>query len=195
MLWIPRFARTAALAQSFKLDRKEAWKTARVAPQSGDPIFRRRQHTQPANACPLTDSSLKGTGFELPVRGRGQSGCRPFYAAESSGRVGAPLSVFGQHDALHQSGVDPTAEAAILQTGITADVYMTASICTTERFAKRPTIGSTCADSASFCFPGTRRRNQILHGVGDGAAMRPGLDGKAAGTDDDVVVVGPASLP
>ena len=124
MLWIPRFARTAALAQSFKLDRKEAWKTARVAPQSGDPIFRRRQHTQPANACPLTDSSLKGTGFELPVRGRGQSGCRPFYAAESSGRVGAPLSVFGQHDALHQSGVDPTAEAAILQTGITADVYI-----------------------------------------------------------------------
>jgi len=31
--------------------------------------------------------------------------------------------------------------------------------------------------------------------VGDGAALRPGLDGKAAGTDDDVVVVGPASLP
>src|ERR1700739_3318734 len=25
-----------------------------------------------------------------PVRGRGQSRCRPFYAAESSGRVGAP---------------------------------------------------------------------------------------------------------
>jgi hypothetical protein len=37
-----------------------------------------------------TDSPLEGTGFELPVRGRGQSGCRPFYAAESSGRVGAP---------------------------------------------------------------------------------------------------------
>jgi hypothetical protein len=36
------------------------------------------------------DSPLEGTGFELPVRGRGQSGCRPFYAAESSGRVGAP---------------------------------------------------------------------------------------------------------
>jgi hypothetical protein len=36
------------------------------------------------------DSPLEGTGFELPVRGRGQSRCRPFYAAESSGRVGAP---------------------------------------------------------------------------------------------------------
>jgi hypothetical protein len=34
--------------------------------------------------------TLEGTGFELPVRGRGQSGCRPFCAAESSGRVGAP---------------------------------------------------------------------------------------------------------
>ena len=36
------------------------------------------------------DCLLEGTGFELPVRGRGQSGCRPFYAAECSGRVGAP---------------------------------------------------------------------------------------------------------
>jgi hypothetical protein len=25
------------------------------------------------------DSLLEGTGFELPVRGRGQSGCRPFF--------------------------------------------------------------------------------------------------------------------
>jgi hypothetical protein len=45
-------------------------------------------------AAPLsigeTDSPLEGTGFELPVCGRGQSGCRPFYAAECSGRVGAP---------------------------------------------------------------------------------------------------------
>src|ERR1700739_2198394 len=54
-------------------------------------------------------SPLEGTGFELPVRGRGQPGCRPFYAG--TGRCA--LSVFGQHDALHQSGVDPTAEAAI----------------------------------------------------------------------------------
>jgi hypothetical protein len=38
----------------------------------------------------FADSPLEGTGFELPVRGRGQSGCRSFYAAESSGRVGAP---------------------------------------------------------------------------------------------------------
>src|SRR6516162_8089728 len=37
-----------------------------------------------------TDCLLEGTGFELPVRGCGRSGCRPFYAAESSGRVGAP---------------------------------------------------------------------------------------------------------
>jgi len=37
-----------------------------------------------------TDSPLEGTGFELPVRERGQSGCRPFYAAECSRRVGAP---------------------------------------------------------------------------------------------------------
>jgi len=36
-----------------------------------------------------TDCLLEGTGFELPVRGCGRSGCRPFYAAESSGRVGA----------------------------------------------------------------------------------------------------------
>ena len=36
------------------------------------------------------DSPLEGTGFELPVRGRGQFGCRPFYAAECSRRVGAP---------------------------------------------------------------------------------------------------------
>src|ERR1700747_613069 len=35
-------------------------------------------------------SPLEGTGFELPVRGRGQAGCGPFYAAETSGRVGAP---------------------------------------------------------------------------------------------------------
>jgi hypothetical protein len=32
----------------------------------------------------MLDSPLEGDGFELPVRGRGQSGCRPFYAAESS---------------------------------------------------------------------------------------------------------------
>ena len=38
----------------------------------------------------FADSPLEGTGFELPVRGRGQSGCRPFCAAECSGRVGAP---------------------------------------------------------------------------------------------------------
>src|SRR6516162_4728484 len=36
-----------------------------------------------------TDCLLEGTRFELPVRGCGRSGCRPFYAAESSGRVGA----------------------------------------------------------------------------------------------------------
>jgi hypothetical protein len=40
-----------------------------------------------AAASPVrNDSPVEGTGFELPVRGRGQSGCRPFYAAESSGR-------------------------------------------------------------------------------------------------------------
>ena len=33
----------------------------------------------------------RGTGFELPVRGRGQSGCRPFYAAESSDGSVRPL--------------------------------------------------------------------------------------------------------
>jgi hypothetical protein len=38
------------------------------------------------------DSALEETRFELPVRGRGQSGCRPFYAAESLGQVGAPSS-------------------------------------------------------------------------------------------------------
>src|SRR6516164_1043793 len=38
---------------------------------------------------PHSISPQEGTGFELPVRGRGQSGCRPFYAAECSGRVGA----------------------------------------------------------------------------------------------------------
>jgi hypothetical protein len=37
------------------------------------------------------DSPLEGTGFELPVRGRGQSGCRPFYAAESSDGSVRPL--------------------------------------------------------------------------------------------------------
>jgi hypothetical protein len=31
------------------------------------------------------DSLLEEDGFELPVRGRGQSGCRPFYAAECDG--------------------------------------------------------------------------------------------------------------
>src|SRR5215467_11439425 len=37
----------------------------------------------------FVDSPLEGTGFELPVRGRGQSVCRPSYAAECSGQVGA----------------------------------------------------------------------------------------------------------
>src|ERR1700758_3398915 len=58
-------------------------------------------------------SLLEGTGFELPVRGRGQSGCRPFFCRRKLGRGRCALSVFGQHYALHQSGVDPTAEAAI----------------------------------------------------------------------------------
>jgi hypothetical protein len=54
----------------------------------------------------FADSPLEGTGFELPVRGRGQSGCRPFYAAESSGRIKAawtrpprPQSVPATHTA------------------------------------------------------------------------------------------------
>ena|SRR6516165_2775144 len=38
----------------------------------------------------FVDSPLEGTGFELPVRGRGQSGCRPFYATESSGIDATP---------------------------------------------------------------------------------------------------------
>src|SRR6516164_2712303 len=56
-----------------------------------------------------TDSPLEGTGFELPVRGRGQS----LLCRRKLGTGRRALSVFGQHDALHQSGVDPTAEAAV----------------------------------------------------------------------------------
>src|ERR1700758_25403 len=41
------------------------------------------------------DSLLEGDGFELPVRGRGQSGCRPFWAGcalrSGSGLGEAPL--------------------------------------------------------------------------------------------------------
>ena len=58
-------------------------------------------------------SPLERNGFELPVRGRGQPGCRPFLSRRMLGTGRCAFSVFGQHDALHQSGVDPTAEAAI----------------------------------------------------------------------------------
>ena len=59
-----------------------------------------------------SDSPLEGNGFELPVRGRGQSDVAPL-CRRVLGMGRCALSAFGQHDALHQSGVDPTAEAAI----------------------------------------------------------------------------------
>src|ERR1700758_2070605 len=58
-------------------------------------------------------SLLEGTGFELPVRGPGQSGCRPFYAAECSGRVGAHSQFSDSATPCIKAGADPTAEAAI----------------------------------------------------------------------------------
>jgi len=55
------------------------------------PIVCRGEHALIRRNRKFVDSPLEGTGFELPVRGRGQCGCRPFYAAECSGRVGAPF--------------------------------------------------------------------------------------------------------
>ena len=51
-----------------------------------------RRHRYPTAAIrKFTDSPLEGDGFELPVRGRGQSGCRPFWVgcALRSGAVRA----------------------------------------------------------------------------------------------------------
>jgi hypothetical protein len=77
--------------------------TAGAAPASTGAVRRPRwEMTPPLRDRKFADSSLEGTEFELPVRGRGQSGCHPFYAAKlGTGRCA--LSVFGQHDALHQS--------------------------------------------------------------------------------------------
>jgi hypothetical protein len=58
------------------------------------------------------DSVLEGTGFELPVRAR-SNWLSPLLCCRILGTGRCALSVFGQHDALHQIGVDPTAEAAI----------------------------------------------------------------------------------
>ena len=40
----------------------------------------------------FVDSPLEGTGFELPVRGRGEAGCWPFAAPVCLGRVGSRQS-------------------------------------------------------------------------------------------------------
>ena len=83
-----------------------------------DPAYVGHLLPSPHNAAPplrdrkFADSSVEGNGFELPVRGRGQSDVAPL-CRRVLGMGRWALSAFGQHDALHQSGVDPTAEAAI----------------------------------------------------------------------------------
>jgi hypothetical protein len=77
MTWAPA-SRNAAKSQKRQRCRETPAPMTKTEPRSVRSLRHRAPREPLRGDRKFADSPLEGTGFELPVRGRGQSDCRPF---------------------------------------------------------------------------------------------------------------------